>query len=293
MAGIADFGFLVVDKPRGLTSHDVVARVRRGTGIRQVGHAGTLDPMATGVLVLCLGAATRLAEYVMAAEKEYAATVRLGVETDSHDAEGQVVASVPIDHLTEPDVLAALERFQGEQDQIPPMHSAIKHGGVRLYALARRGETVERAARRVRMQVHLEHLALPEIDLRVICSPGTYIRSLAHDLGAALGVGGHLTQLRRLRSGALNRPVAWDALETAFQDGSWRAYLVDEATAMPNIAPLALGGDDAQAISHGRSVPADAESGAAGLRRAYGPSGAFLAIVERRGDVWAPVKVFV
>jgi len=287
------FGFLVVDKPPGLTSHDVVARVRRGTGVRQVGHAGTLDPMATGVLVVCVGTATRLAEYVMASEKEYAATVRLGVETDSYDADGQVVASTPIDHLGEADVRAALARFQGEQDQIPPMHSAIKQGGVKLYTLARRGETVERAARRVTMHVSLDSLALPDIELRVVCSPGTYIRSLAHDLGAALGVGGHLTRLRRLRSGALDRPVAWEHLEAAFQDGSWRTHLVNEAVALSGMGALSLDDADAQAISHGRAVPLDDEPNAAGLRRAYDPDGAFLAIVERRGGVWAPVKVFV
>lgn len=286
------FGFLVVDKPRGLTSHDVVARVRRGTGIRQVGHAGTLDPMATGVLVVCIGAATRLAEYVMASEKEYAATVRLGVETDSYDADGQIVASTPVEDLTESDVRAALARFQGEQDQIPPMHSAIKQGGVKLYTLARRGESVERAARRVTMRVEIERLALPDLDLRVTCSPGTYIRSLAHDLGAMLGVGGHLTRLRRVRSGALNRPITWETLEAAFQDGSWRAHLVGEAAAMPGIAALPLEESGARAVVHGQVIPADGAPVEARLRRAYGPDGAFLAIVERRGDVWAPIKVF-
>jgi tRNA pseudouridine55 synthase len=258
-----------------------------------VGHAGTLDPMATGVLVVCVGTATRLAEYVMASEKEYAATVRLGVETDSYDADGQVVASTPADHLGEDDVRAALARFQGEQDQIPPMHSAIKQGGVKLYTLARRGETVDRPARRVTMHVSLENLALPDIDLRVVCTPGTYIRSLAHDLGAALDVGGHLTRLRRLRSGALDRPVAWEHLEAAFRDSAWRTHLVNEAVALPGIAALGLDAVAAEAISHGRTVPLDAEPNASGLRRAYGPDGAFLAIVERRGDVWAPVKVFV
>ncbi|MCC7206986.1 MAG: tRNA pseudouridine(55) synthase TruB [Anaerolineae bacterium] len=286
------FGFLVVDKPRGLTSHDIVARVRRGASIRQVGHAGTLDPMATGVLVVCIGAATRLAEYVMASEKEYAATVRLGVETDTYDADGQVIASTPIDGLAESGVRAALARFQGEQDQVPPMHSAIKQGGVKLYTLARRGESVERAARRVTMRVEMERLALPDVDLHVVCSPGTYIRSLAHDLGAMLGVGGHLTRLRRVRSGALDRPVAWETLEAAFQDGSWRIYLVDEAAALPGIAALSLDESGARAIVHGRAIPVDDAPGDAGLRRAYGPGSAFLAIVERRGDVWAPIKVF-
>src|SRR5512142_43882 len=149
------FGFLVVDKPQGLTSHDVVARVRRGIGVRRIGHAGTLDPMATGVLVLCIGTATRLSEYLAGSDKQYTATVRLGVETDTYDAEGTVVATADTSHLTHELIKAALNRFQGEVQQVPPMYSAIKIGGQKLYELARQNKEVERAARTVRLDTVL------------------------------------------------------------------------------------------------------------------------------------------
>ncbi len=196
------FGFLVIDKPPGMTSHDVVAWVRRGTGVKRIGHAGTLDPMATGVLVLCIGAATRLSEYVMSSHKVYTASIRLGIETDTYDADGQITATADASALTRSEVETALAHFQGEIDQIPPMVSALQQGGRRLYDLARQGIEVERAPRRVTLNIHLLDLNLPDLRLRVECSPGTYIRSLAHDLGAALGVGAHLTALRRKASGA-------------------------------------------------------------------------------------------
>src|SRR5205814_760868 len=172
-----------------MTSHDVVAKVRRGTGVKRIGHAGTLDPMATGVLVLCIGAATRLSEYVMSSTKQYTATIRLGIETDSYDADGTVIATRDADHVSRADVEAALAHFQGEVDQIPPMYSAIKQGGKKLYEMAREGKEVDRAARKVWMQTTLVDAPLPEVKIRVACSAGTYIRSIAHDLGAMLGVG--------------------------------------------------------------------------------------------------------
>src|SRR5713226_6175781 len=149
------FGFLVVDKPQGMTSHDVVAAVRRGTRIKRIGHAGTLDPMATGVLVLCIGAATRLSEYVMSSAKQYTTTIMLGVETDSYDADGMVIATHDADHISRTEVEAALAHFQGEVEQIPPMYSAIKQGGKKLYEMAREGKEVDRAARKVWLQTTL------------------------------------------------------------------------------------------------------------------------------------------
>lgn len=289
------FGFLVIDKPAGMTSHDVVAHVRRGTRVRQVGHAGTLDPMATGVLVVCVGAATRLSEYVMASTKLYVATVRLGVETDTYDAEGRIMQRYPVDHLTTEAVEVALARFQGEQDQVPPMFSAIKQGGTKLYTLARQGVEVARPPRRVWMETLLldcDLPAMPDIRLAVACSAGTYIRSLAHDLGAMLGVGGHLVALRRLRSGALFRPVAWDDLCSALEGDRWRDLLLDERAALPHIPALDLTADEAGAVLHGRPiVPAEPPSGAA-LRRAYAPGGRFIAILAHRDHRWQPVKVF-
>jgi tRNA pseudouridine55 synthase len=285
-------GFLVVDKPQGLTSHDVVARVRRGTHIKRIGHAGTLDPLATGVLVICVGAATRLSEYVMASPKEYAATVRLGIETDTGDAEGQIIAAAAVDHLTREAVEKALAAFQGEQDQVPPMYSAIKRGGKKLYELARKGQTVEREARRIWMEIGLLGFALPDIQLGVTCSPGTYIRSLVHDLGAALGVGGHLVALRRLRSGVLGDPVPWERLAAAMADGTWMRYLIDERAALPGLPELTLDAAQTQDVLHGRQIICP-DPVAEGLPcRAYTPEGQFIAILERQDERWQPLKVF-
>ncbi len=285
-------GFLVVDKLQGMTSHDVVACIRRGTHIKRVGHAGTLDPMATGVLVICIGAATRLSEYVMASPKYYTATVRLGIETDTYDAEGQIIASAPVKHLTREAVERALAAFQGEQGQVPPMYSAIKQGGQKLYELARKGQIVEREARRIRMEVRLLDFALPDIQLGVTCSPGTYIRSLAHDLGAALGVGGHLVALRRLRSGDLDNPVPWETLSAAMADGTWTRYLIDEHAALPGLPELTLDSAGAQDVLHGRSIPCPDSVAEGAPCRAYTPEGQFIAILERQGERWQPLKVF-
>jgi tRNA pseudouridine55 synthase len=285
-------GFLVVDKPQGLTSHDIVARIRRGTHIKRVGHAGTLDPMATGVLVVCVGAATRLSEYVMASPKYYAATVRLGVETDTYDAEGQIMTTAPVDHLTRETVEQALTAFQGELNQVPPMYSAIKQGGKKLYELARKGETVERPARRIWMEVSLLDFVLPDIQLGVACSPGTYIRSLAHDLGAALGLGGHLVALRRLRSGGLDNPVPWDTFMAAMDDNTWTHYLIDERAALPGLPAFTLDATQAQDVLHGRQVICPDLIAEGQPCRAYTPEGQFIAILERQGERWQPLKVF-
>ena len=198
-------GILNLNKPRGPTSHDVIDRIRALTGIRRVGHAGTLDPLATGVLLVCIGRATRVAEYLMDSHKIYRARVRLGIATDTYDAEGQVIPSVdsvdPIE-ISRAEVETALVRFRGTIEQVPPMYSALKHKGEPLHKLARRGVEVKREPR----QVEIPCLALtewkpPECTLEMTCSPGTYVRALAHDLGQALGCGAHLTGLVRLASG--------------------------------------------------------------------------------------------
>lgn len=285
------FGFLVVDKPRGVTSHDIVMKVRRGTGVKGVGHAGTLDPMATGVLVMCLGGATRLSEYVMASEKLYTATVRLGIETDTYDAEGKVTSTADTSHLTRADIEAALTRFQGQVLQVPPMYSAIKQDGEKLYELARQGKEVKRNPRHVRLETQLVDVNLPDVRLMVKCSPGTYIRSIAHDLGAALGVGGHLIELRRLASGTLDEPIRWEMLLAAIEDGTWQQYMIDERKAIPHIPELHLSHAQTWDVQHGRSVPRS-ESDEGKLRRAYDAMGQFLAIMEKRKDRWHPIKVF-
>lgn len=195
-------GVLLVDKDRDFTSHDVVAVARRAFHTKKIGHCGTLDPMATGLLILVLGRATKMQDLLMAENKEYEATMRLGVETDSQDAEGEVVAERPFDGVTPEAVRAAFERYVGEFDQTPPMVSAIKKDGVPLYKMARQGKVVEREPRRVRVDGYVVgRIELPYVDFTVRCSKGFYVRAYAHDIGADLGCGAHLTALRRTRSG--------------------------------------------------------------------------------------------
>jgi tRNA pseudouridine55 synthase len=222
-------GILPVDKPEGWTSHDVVARLRRLSGARKVGHAGTLDPMATGVLLLCLGRATRVASFLTEAEKEYRVRIRLGISTDTFDAEGRVIErsdAIPADVEA---VRGAVASFEGEIDQIPPMFSAVKVGGRRLYDLARRGEVVDRAARRVCIrQVEVKRLSGADLDLRVVCSKGTYVRALADDLGRALGCGGHVAALRRIRVGEVSVEDCEriEAIEQICQEGRLSSRLL-------------------------------------------------------------------
>ncbi len=205
-APVAD-GLVVVDKPGGMTSHDVVARVRRALGTRKVGHAGTLDPMATGVLVLGVNRATRLLGHLMLTEKAYDATIRLGASTTTDDAEGEVVATATTDHLTEAGIREALAAFVGEIDQKPTAVSAIKVDGKRAYQRVRDGEDVDLPARRVTIHaLEVTGVRGSDVDISVRCSSGTYIRAIARDLGAALGVGGHLVALRRTAVGRL-RPL--------------------------------------------------------------------------------------
>jgi len=212
-------GVLVVDKPSGMTSHDVVDRVRRIAGTRRVGHTGTLDPAATGVLVLCLGRATKLVSALQAGTKTYAAVARLGVTTASDDLEGEVIATESAAHLVEDTVCSALAAFHGDLDQVPPMVSAIRIDGERLHARARRGEVVDRPPRRVHVEsIMLDHFTpgeTAEVGFLVSCSAGTYVRSIARDLGAALGVGGTLASLRRLGNGPFvaSEAVRLDELE--------------------------------------------------------------------------------
>jgi tRNA pseudouridine55 synthase len=198
----SESGLVVVDKPGSMTSHDVVSRVRRLAGTRKVGHAGTLDPMATGVLVLGLNRATRLLGHLTLTDKRYDATVRLGGTTTTDDADGDLVSSSPTDHLSEDDVRSALSSLVGEIDQVPSSVSAVKVDGRRAYARVRAGEEVELSARRVTIHaIDVVSLDLPDVKVAVHCSSGTYVRAIARDLGAALGVGGHLTALRRTAVG--------------------------------------------------------------------------------------------
>lgn len=244
-------GILVIDKPRGLTSHDVVRRVRRLLGVRRVGHTGTLDPLATGVLPVAVGEGTRLVQFLLEGDKDYRATLQLGVSTDTQDAEGAVVQVRPVPHLDPETLRRSAERLTGPILQVPPMYSALKKDGVPLHRLARQGITVERAARPITIhRLTILRVALPEIELEVSCSKGTYVRTLVHDLGEMLGCGAHLTALRRTRSGPFGEAdcVSLDTLEGEIGRS---IPLLGPLQALPHLAPLEIGAPAAERLSHG------------------------------------------
>lgn len=286
-------GVLVIDKPGGWTSHDVVAKTRGLTRIRQIGHAGTLDPMATGVLVLCLGKATRLLEYLTGQQKSYRAEITLGTSTDTYDAEGETTATRPVPVLTTADLGKALAPFRGEIMQTPPAYSAIKRDGVASYTRARRGEEVRLEPRPVTVYA-LDLLAFDgaTLQLYVTCSAGTYIRSLAHDLGQALGCGAHLSGLRRTEVASFTLEQATTLEELAAAADRWTQYLLPPDSAVAHLPTVVLPPDSAARLLHGSAVPADA-SQAVGPVRAYDTYGNLLAIVSYRPDhqVWKPLKV--
>ncbi len=294
-------GVVVVDKPAGLTSHDVVARMRRIAGTRKVGHAGTLDPMATGVLVIGIGRATRLLTYVVGADKEYTATIRLGVATTTDDAEGEVLATVDASAVTREAIAASVLDLTGAIEQVPSSVSAIKVDGKRAYARVREGEDVRLAARPVtvfRFDVHevrpgtSEDVGVVDVDVTVVCSSGTYVRALARDLGAALGVGGHLTALRRTRVGGYTLAGARTLEELADLDVDVPLEVVGLADAARAIFPVRdLSADEAAALSYGKriargSVPTD------GLVAGISADGTLIALLEERATQSAPVLVF-
>ena len=202
MSSAATDGVLLVDKAEGMTSHDVVALIRRKLEIKKVGHCGTLDPIATGLLLLTIGRGTKIQDLLMSEDKEYAGTLTLGTSTSTQDRQGEVVEARPVPPLNENEIRAAFEKFRGDFYQMPPMVSAIKQGGVPLYKLARQGKVVEREPRLVHVYRYaIDRIALPEIDFNVVCSKGFYVRTYAHDIGETLGCGAHLKELRRTKSG--------------------------------------------------------------------------------------------
>lgn len=306
-------GFLNIDKPAGLTSHDVVARVRRLAGQRRVGHAGTLDPAATGVLIVALGGATRLIEYVQdETSKRYLATVRLGVTTTTDDAEGEPVETRPVPALERVDIETAIGRFVGLIQQVPPMYSALHHEGRRLHELARRGVQIDLPAR----TVHVERIDLLSwesqlLTLDVLCGKGTYIRSLARDLGAALGCGGHLAALRRTAVGSfrVGDAVHLDTLTSWQGDKGAAAYsgrpeptvppahlvtlseaLLPPETAVADWPRVDLGEEQARRARNGLALDLPDPGGT--RARAHAPDGTLLALLTRSGGRWHPEKVF-
>ncbi len=288
------FGILLLDKPSGPTSHDMVQIVRRGTGEKRVGHAGTLDPLATGLLVMCLGAATRLSEYLMDNDKRYQARVRFGQSTTTYDAAGEIVAE-SADLPSREAVEEALVKFRGPIQQRPPAYSAIKRNGQKAYTLARRGQLVELPPRPVEIySLELRDWSSPECGLDVVCSAGTYIRSLAHDLGQLLGCGAHLSALRRTASGNfhVNEAVPLAELERAFSANEWRRYLRPADSALAEWPEVGLSAEAAAHIQQGQSIPL--EEYADEWARAYNPAGEFIAILhaDTAAQVWRPHKVF-
>ena len=221
-------GVLLVDKAPEMTSHDVVAIARRALNTKKIGHCGTLDPMATGLLMLVIGRATKIQDLLMSEDKEYVGTITLGSSTSTQDRQGEVLESKPVPALSLPEIHQAFDAFTGEFGQIPPMVSAIKKDGVPLYKLARKGQVIEREARQVRVDAYqVTRLELPEIDFTVNCSKGFYVRTYAHDIGEKLGCGGHLSALRRTRSGkfTLDRAVTVADLKTAPREDLFKAMI--------------------------------------------------------------------
>jgi tRNA pseudouridine55 synthase len=287
------FGFLNVDKPLGLTSHDVVARVRRKLKMKKVGHAGTLDPLATGVLVICLGRATRLSEYAMASTKSYRAVVHFGIKTATYDAEGEILETHEAGYITRDMVEQILPRFMGDIEQLPPMYSAIKQDGKKLYELARAGQMVERKPRPVRIEsLEIKDWASPQFTLDVTCGSGTYIRSLAHDIGDALGVGAYLAGLIRTQSGVFSLDNAV-SLSDFLDDPDWQRHLLPPDVTLTHFPAIHLNDVDADHIRHGRRI-LPVESLEADFARAYAPDGTFMALLRKTdGSEWRPYKVFM
>ncbi len=283
-------GFLNINKPLHMTSHDVVAKIRRGLNLKKVGHAGTLDPLASGVLVICVGSATRLSEYVMHGTKRYRAQVHLGVTTDTYDAEGAVVQQRDASHVERGEVETHLTAFTGDIAQMPPMYSAIKQGGRKLYDLARAGQTVERELRPVRIDsLDIVEWSLPEFTLDVVCSAGTYIRSLAYDLGEALGVGAHLSGLSRVTSGTFQLTDAI-TLDVLLASDAWQHHIIDPRSALSNWPSVQLSAEDTDHILHGR--PVANHTAVTELTFAYAPDNQLVAILEADAGLWRPHKVF-
>ncbi|MDR2997008.1 MAG: tRNA pseudouridine(55) synthase TruB [Microbacterium sp.] len=276
-------GILLVDKPGGLTSHDVVARVRRAFGTRKVGHAGTLDPMATGLLVIGVEGATRLLTYIVGADKTYEATIRLGQATSTDDAEGEIVQTTDAGEVPSSEIAAGIARLTGEISQVPSAVSAIKVDGRRAHDRVRAGEQVELAAREVtvsRFEVLAERRGDGVVDLDVIvdCSSGTYIRALARDLGAGLGVGGHLTALRRSRVGD------FDVADAVTIEQLADAAPMTPAAAAERVLPvLAVSADEARDLRHGKRLGGQASRLTAPLVAAIDPDQVLVGVVEARG----------
>jgi tRNA pseudouridine55 synthase len=293
-------GAIVVDKPVGMTSHDVVQAIRNGTGLRRAGHTGTLDPRASGVLVILVGPAVRLSEYVSASDKRYQAIIRLGGTTDTYDAEGKFTPTKDPANVTEEEFEEALKEFVGEIEQTPPPYSAVKVQGRKAYEMARKGEEVELEPRTITVH-HLEVLEWtpPEVVIDVHCSSGTYVRSLANDLGHKLGCGAYLVGLRRTKSGkfTLRDAVPLRKLQEAFTAGNWYQYLIPAAEALGDWYAVELSPDEVEAVRHGHRVKVKPEDASQEKVRGVSTQGELVALMipatgEDGSPEWQPKKVF-
>lgn len=293
-------GALVVDKPVGMTSHDVVQAIRNGTGLRRAGHTGTLDPRASGVLVILVGPAVRLSEYVSASDKRYQAIIRLGGTTDTFDAEGKFTPTKDPVNVTEAEFNEALQTFVGEIEQVPPAHSAVKVGGRKAYDMARNGEEVELQPRKITVH-HLEVLEWtpPEVVIDVHCSSGTYVRSLANDLGQKLGCGAYLVGLRRTKSGkfTLRDATPLRKLQEAFNAGNWYQFLIPAAEALGDWPSVELNPDEVEGVRHGHRVKAKEADTVNEKVRGISTQGELVALMELNiqadgSKEWQPKKVF-
>ncbi len=300
-------GILNVNKPRGKTSFGVVALIRRLSGERRVGHAGTLDPEATGVLPICLGQATRVVEFLVDATKTYRAEIELGIATDTYDSTGTIVKRGDISGIGQEQVEAVLDSFRGQILQTPPMYSAVKHQGRPLYQLARAGITIERRQRQVEVyRLEVTAWQPPVVTVEVVCSKGTYIRSLAHDIGQVLGCGANVRNLIRLRCGifGIEEAVSVPELEDAFRDGYWQQFVRPMDSVLANWRAETVSEETAQVIRNGR--PVELESNPDGdpevltdsvldtRCRVYTPDGRLLSLMrfDTATRQWLPVKVF-
>jgi tRNA pseudouridine55 synthase len=298
MSPAAISGVLNVDKPAGWTSFDVVGFVRRHSGVKRVGHTGTLDPMATGVLVLLLGHATRLSDYLMVQSKRYLATVELGIETDTYDREGRVVSEQDASCVTRSQIDARLSAFVGTYEQVPPLYSAIKRNGQALYKAARRGEAMEPpASRQVTVQsIEVVSYEPPFLTLDIECGKGFYVRSLAHDLGAVLGVSGTLSVLRRLRVGTfhIEDSVQLETLRGELADGTWQERLWAPDDVLLDWRAAVLGPGNTRRLINGLEPRIGIQPQTPGEpARAYTSDGDFVGVLRNDGLTWLPEKVFL
>ena len=287
-------GVLVVDKPVGLTSHQVVQVIRRGTRIKRAGHTGTLDPRASGVLVVLIGPAVRLSQYVSAENKRYQATIKLGQKTDTYDSEGEITGTSDIE-VTQEQFEEALKGFVGEIQQVPPPYSAVKVKGKHAYDLARKGKEVVLEPRQINVySLDLLEWNPPEAMVDVHCSSGTYVRSLAYDMGELLGCGAYLTGLRRSKSGrfSLRDAISLRKLTDAFETNSWYQYLIPAAEALSEWPSITLNNDEIDLVRHGHRI--SREEGKEGLVRAITEQVELVALMEYDAETkeFAPKKVF-